>query len=135
VIGNYHLDFTTSKVATSFCNTLGGEYFTVDNQIFGEFIQTNMACFDEEKTSLESAFDLNGATFDRVDAQLIITTPAGHIFIYALLSSPTSSGTNQLLTTGEVTTLTKEDIDATDAQDPEQLREVLKENFNPKPYF
>ncbi|MDR0860625.1 MAG: META domain-containing protein [Candidatus Peribacteria bacterium] len=91
VNGEYRLDFSDTSVNTQLCNSIGGEYTIADETIQGTFFQTQMACLDEEKSLLESAFDLNGATFTIASTRMVgdnaerlaITTVAGNVFTYS----------------------------------------------------
>lgn len=91
VNGDYRLDFSDTSVSTQLCNSIGGEYTVANDTIQGVFFQTQMACIDEEKSLLENAFDLNGATFTIASTRMIgenaerlaITTVAGDVFTYA----------------------------------------------------
>ncbi|MDR2540540.1 MAG: META domain-containing protein [Candidatus Peribacteria bacterium] len=93
VNGEYRLDFSDTSVSTQLCNSIGGEYTIAegDGTIQGTFFQTQMLCIDEEKTLLENAFDLNGATFTIASTRMVgnnaerlaITTVAGNVFTYS----------------------------------------------------
>lgn len=90
VNGNYILTFAAADLSTQLCNTIGGNYTINGNTINGAFFQTEMACLDEERTTLEAAFQLDGATFSLASTRmagdnnerLAITTPTNHTFLY-----------------------------------------------------
>ncbi|MDR0607573.1 MAG: META domain-containing protein [Candidatus Peribacteria bacterium] len=105
VLGEYRLEFSDTSVSTQFCNGIGGDYTVVNDTIAGVFFQTDKACMDAEIMALETAFNLNEATFTIASTRmttdnserLLITipsltqTPAVQTFLYTKAPAVTAS--------------------------------------------
>ncbi|GHW02428.1 hypothetical protein AGMMS50249_2140 [candidate division SR1 bacterium] len=95
VNGDYTLDFTDTNVNIQLCNSVGGNYGIADDKIEGNFWMTDMACVDEEKMSLEGAFNLKDATFtiastrmsENNNERLSITTTDDDVFVFSKIQN------------------------------------------------
>ena len=88
----YKLKFEDGRFSTQFCNLINGAYTDKNGTLSAVAMQTQMACEEEQVTQLESAFNLEGASYEITkantpDVNLKITTKAGDIFNYEVITA------------------------------------------------
>ena len=142
VVGEYFLAFTETDISTQFCNTIGGSYVwngdDIEGTLDGAFFQTLMACMDEEKTVLESAFNLKWASVQIASTRMVgdnlqrlfITTTEGHTFLYASVANfpvVSDEGVEGAISPDELDILVETMYDSV-SQDIEELLNALDES-------
>jgi heat shock protein HslJ len=87
-LSGYTLKVTDDSYSVQFCNIINGKYSIKNDKIISPMaMSTKMACTDDTKNMLESAWNLDGATYTISNSwdkkmMLSIKTKSGSTFVF-----------------------------------------------------
>jgi heat shock protein HslJ len=83
ISGSYLISFGEGKLSTKFCNSINGSYSIDENgKMSGILMSTLMACLNQEPSTLESKFAIDGAEVKTEEKSLTLTTKNNDIFVW-----------------------------------------------------